>query len=90
VDTIRKVTKSQECFAQIEGKKICAAVGDEFYCSGLHSICPFYKTKEQQALSKKRAFERIASLSPEEQSAISEKYYRSTMPWHSVTNNNDK
>ena len=86
----RKVVKRQRCFAQIEGKRVCGATGDVFYCGGLYENCPFYKSETQQELSKRRVFERIASLPPEQQSYISEKYYRSTMPWHSVINNNDK
>ena len=81
---------NQTCFSEVPGKRVCGAVGDEFYCSGLYCICPFYKTKEQQAQSKKQAFERIASLSPQEQQYISERYFNNKMPWNTYEGKKDK
>jgi len=43
--------------------------------------CSFIQTKEQADASKKRSFERLASLRQERQSHIAEKYYSAKMPW---------
>jgi hypothetical protein len=44
--------------------------------------CKFKQTKEEQEKAIQLSYERLRSLSYEEQSKISVKYYDSKMPWH--------
>lgn len=44
--------------------------------------CRFRQTPEEAQEAKKSAFKRLASLPDGEQGYISEKYYRSRMPWN--------
>lgn len=43
--------------------------------------CSFKQTKEQADSSQRKSFERLASLSRENQIYIAEKYYGGKMPW---------
>lgn len=43
--------------------------------------CSFKQTKEQTDSSQRKSFERLASLSRENQIYIAEKYYGGKMPW---------
>lgn len=46
--------------------------------------CKFCQTPEVAQASKEDAFRRIASLPTETQEYISDKYYRSRMPWYAA------
>ena len=71
------------CFAQRErnGRKICSAVIDGYYCNGRFESCPFYKTVRQQSESINNAYARTNSLPVENQRYISEKYFEGKYPW---------
>ena len=51
--------------------------------------CPFYKTKDRLWLERCRAFDRIRSLTDEQQIAIAEKYYLGKMPWRGTETEGD-
>ena len=46
--------------------------------------CKFRQTPEEKQASKDNAFRRIASLPTVQQEYISDKYYRSRMPWYAA------
>ena len=66
-----------KCFALTEESQ-CNALTVET-CTG--STCCFYKTTEEQNESCKKADDRLASLSKDQQSHIALKYYKGRMPW---------
>ena len=68
---------NHKCFALTEDNQ-CDTLAVET-CHG--SACSFYKTIEQETESGKKAYDRLASLSKEDQIKIALKYYNGQIPW---------
>lgn len=66
------------CFASTEFKSGCRVLSVD-RCMG--NDCPFRKSREQLYAERERTYERLSSLSDEEQTRISEKYFGGRMPW---------
>lgn len=67
----------EHCFAIKKGKCEALLVGK---CAGCDK-CAFFKPKWMNDRDKSRANRRIAGLSAEQQSHISEKYFGGRIPW---------
>ena len=70
--------QEKKCCAETEKRKCLILTCHK--CQG-HEVCSIFKTEEQAEHDRKKAFERIASLSFEEQVHISKTYYNHKMPW---------
>lgn len=66
------------CFASTEFRNGCRVLCVD-RCRG--ETCPFKKSREQLYAERERTYERLSSLSDEEQTRISEKYFGGRMPW---------
>ena len=66
------------CFASTEFRNGCRVLCVD-RCRG--EACPFKKSREQLYAERERTYERLSSLSDEEQTRISEKYFGGKMPW---------
>lgn len=73
----------ERCFAYemgVNGKWMCKAL--ESACTdGKNTLCSFYKTRDKHFGDRTEGYRRIAALEWEDQRAISDKYYKSRMPW---------
>ena len=69
----------EDCFAFKKDKDICKAL-NEVECKEGKS-CPFYKTKERQSNSIRKAYIRLASLDRVSQKSIADKYCKGQYPW---------
>lgn len=70
------------CFAYKQnrmGKWGCETTTNN--CNGENTGCPFFKTLGQHITERESALRRIATLSKEQQKAISDNFYGGEMPW---------
>ena len=72
---------NEKCFAEVGNGK--CAVLTVHKCPG-HEKCSFFKSEEQVESEKAKNFERIASLTEDEQICISKAFYNGKMPWYEV------
>jgi hypothetical protein len=69
-----------KCFAETADRGKCAVLTLS-KCQG-HKKCSFFKTEERAELDRQKAFERISSLSFEQQIYIAKTYYSGKLPWN--------
>lgn len=76
-----------KCFAEVVNRGKCSILILS-KCQG-HENCSMFKTEEQAAIDRQKAYERIAKLPLIRQEYIAGAYYSGKMPWHQTKKQNE-